>query len=625
MSKSSKNESHQAPFSLTVMEEDKQCKEFPLNSKTILIGRKGAEIVIADSRASRCHALIEISKEGKIKIKDLKSKNGTYINNRRITEGRFNIGDILLIGKTKLSLQDNRINKDSIAFEDTRIGIELSTNMKDFEKTQNLIKNSKKLSPKNSKLKMIDGAFCDIIFNDSKFKGHSRAVNDILHWDPKKRDYIDIYDSVPSAKDIIEKKPKGYSLEVTTLLSGNIISRDYLPLINGTYYAGKYKREGKVIEVPSLRDNKKISFIKVQKGTPFILRLPTFKIRNSKQCLDEDIDQVAIEKNDIFSIEQGMMQLLIRYSFIPPILSAPPILELNKKDVIKATSTLMLIIILASLSTLVHKKVEEPEEKKVSIIYKPQPKVKIENKFQPKDAAQTMASEASKKASNQQSKQNREKKTVKKVAKTSAPPSPSPKTYKKSTKLKNLFRSLSTSSNAPRIVQNSSTSSTTQSLTSSVQQVSGSGTVKTSYGSPGKLGAGTSGKYDLSTGSKGLSAKQGISKVSYKIPGAVVSGSGIDQKLLAKILKELIPQFKHCYQRELLKNEEIEGVINLLFRIHGNGTINNIKVKGENFSFSAQGNDCIKRAITTVRTRFPRPPKGGVADIKQPLDFSSTK
>ena len=628
MSTSSKIQAHESPFSLAVIGDD---KEFPLHSKSILIGRRGAEIILDDSRVSRCHALIEINKEGKIKVKDLKSKNGTYINNKRITENRLNLGDVLLIGKTKLSLQDNRKDKDTttiIEFEDTRIGVKLPENLQDPEKTQKTIKNSQKLSKAISRLKMVDDALCDIVFDDSKFQYNTKSMSDVLNWDSKKRDYIDVYDPIPSAKDILGGQPTGYSLEVSTLLSGNLVSRDYLPLKNGTYYAGALKQEAKVIEVPNFRDKKKLAFIKVQNGSPFLLRLPAFKIRKLKEYVDEGNDQVTIEKDDVLSIEQGVTQLLVRYSTLPPILSHPPAFDVDKKDIKKVVGLLILVLVLASLSTFFRKTVEEPEEQKVSIIYKPKPKptVEVENKFQPKSEKQSVQSEASKKASDQQSKQDREKKTVQKVAKTPTPSAPKPKSYQKSKKLKNLFRSLSSSSNAPRVVHNSSsTSTTTQSLTSSVQQVSGSGTVKASQGSPGKLGTGSAGSYDRSTGSKGLSSKRGVAKVAYKVPGAVISGSGIDRNLLAQILKELIPQFRHCYQRELLKNKKVEGVINLFLRIHGTGMINNIKVQGESASFSSQGNNCIKKAIATVGRRFPRPPKGGVADIKQPLDFSAAK
>ena len=92
--------------------------------------------------------------------------------------------------------------------------------------------------------------------------------------------------------------------------------------------------------------------------------------------------------------------------------------------------------------------------------------------------------------------------------------------------MKNLFKSLS-SSGTPRLVKDSSSFQTT-SLTS-VREVSGKKTgVSPANTKPlGEIGGGEDGKFDLSTGSRGLASKKGVSKVSYNIPSADISG-GID-------------------------------------------------------------------------------------------------
>ena len=99
----------------------------------------------------------------------------------------------------------------------------------------------------------------------------------------------------------------------------------------------------------------------------------------------------------------------------------------------------------------------------------------------------------------------------------------------------------------------------------------------------------------------------------YNIEAAVVSG-GIDAELLSKMLRELIPQFQHCYQRELVRNKNLEGVVDLYFRITPKGRAVDVRVKGKQFSFSSNGDACMKKIFNLVK--LPRPPGGGVVDVK---------
>ena len=188
--------------------------------------------------------------------------------------------------------------------------------------------------------------------------------------------------------------------------------------------------------------------------------------------------------------------------------------------------------------------------------------------------------------------------------------------------MKNFFKNKS-SSGAPRVVKDAG-SPTEKSLTS-VREVSGAkgGISASAAKSLGKIGGGgLDGSYDFSTGSRGLSSKKGVSKVGYNIEAAVVSG-GIDAELLRKILRELIPQFQHCYQRELVRNRNLEGVVDLYFRITPAGRATDVRVKGKRFSFGSEGEACVKKIFNLVK--LPRPPGGGVVDVKQALNFSSLK
>lgn len=66
-----------------------------------VIGRKGSDVTIKDQKVSKNHARIkEISR--KIIIEDLKSTNGTFVNNERIIAQELQSGDLISVGDTKI-------------------------------------------------------------------------------------------------------------------------------------------------------------------------------------------------------------------------------------------------------------------------------------------------------------------------------------------------------------------------------------------------------------------------------------------------------------------------------------------------------------------------------------------
>ncbi|MBU0676536.1 MAG: FHA domain-containing protein [Verrucomicrobia bacterium] len=68
-------------------------KEIPLEETTLTIGRSSdADVVIRDEKASRIHCGIRFE-DGAFFVKDLKSKNGIYVNGQRIESARLSPGD----------------------------------------------------------------------------------------------------------------------------------------------------------------------------------------------------------------------------------------------------------------------------------------------------------------------------------------------------------------------------------------------------------------------------------------------------------------------------------------------------------------------------------------------------
>ena len=61
--------------------------------KELIVGRDmDCDVTISDRQVSRFHAKLEPIKDGKVRIVDLDSKNGTYVNGERIN-GTYVLGD----------------------------------------------------------------------------------------------------------------------------------------------------------------------------------------------------------------------------------------------------------------------------------------------------------------------------------------------------------------------------------------------------------------------------------------------------------------------------------------------------------------------------------------------------
>jgi pSer/pThr/pTyr-binding forkhead associated (FHA) protein len=80
--------------------------EMRLTADPITLGRTpDADIVLNDEKASRRHCGIRFE-NGRHRLKDLKSKNGTYLNDERIEEAELRPGDRIRIGSLILRVEE---------------------------------------------------------------------------------------------------------------------------------------------------------------------------------------------------------------------------------------------------------------------------------------------------------------------------------------------------------------------------------------------------------------------------------------------------------------------------------------------------------------------------------------
>jgi pSer/pThr/pTyr-binding forkhead associated (FHA) protein len=83
---------------LVMIKEDGQTREFPIGPGTTTIGRKeDCELRIPLAEISRKHATVIVG-EDKVTVRDAGSANGTYVNNRRVSEQDLSAGDHVVVG-----------------------------------------------------------------------------------------------------------------------------------------------------------------------------------------------------------------------------------------------------------------------------------------------------------------------------------------------------------------------------------------------------------------------------------------------------------------------------------------------------------------------------------------------
>src|ERR1051325_4268135 len=81
---------------------DQVLKEYELGAHALKIGRLPDNTVVIDNPAVSSHHARIVYENGKFVLEDLKSTNGSYVNEQRVNRHTLENGDMVLIGKHKL-------------------------------------------------------------------------------------------------------------------------------------------------------------------------------------------------------------------------------------------------------------------------------------------------------------------------------------------------------------------------------------------------------------------------------------------------------------------------------------------------------------------------------------------
>ena len=89
-------------LSLIVMAGPRKGQIVDVSENPFTLGRETGILGLLGKQISRIHASVEIYEDQSIVIRDIGSTNGTFVNNRKISETKLKDGDVIRLGNVEL-------------------------------------------------------------------------------------------------------------------------------------------------------------------------------------------------------------------------------------------------------------------------------------------------------------------------------------------------------------------------------------------------------------------------------------------------------------------------------------------------------------------------------------------
>lgn len=589
----------QGQFSIRCLDQRIQ-DTFITDKKKILIGsNEASDLKILDKSVSSYHAFICLIGDDGFMVKDLYSEGGVFVNGNRIDECFVTPGDVLTIGTLSFSID---------AVENSAPAINIDETIAFAKEAMAHIE----LPPREG-LVFIDGEYCDIQFDESDY----RPLTSFLKTEFS-GNFVDLDQTIEPLE--ISHSVKTKKLEIISYMNGMMMDIAYLELKDGDYSLS-----------PEKKSKFDIHFATIPKTKIFSIKNGDLRFYPQEGVYPSvPWDQVTL--SDPFFLTLGAEQLSMRFVDTAVKWKGIPLFYRDREFFQQAGKVFagiflpMLLLLFVSLPEI------EPDQETVAVVYKLP--IRMKNPTEVQEKSDVKAEVLTSKTENSGHKENEQNPTrvesaaasqkQKVVAKASAPmaapAAPVQTTPVKAYEFQTSVAMNSLVGDAPKINTNGSASKASVSDASfnagsadDGALVAGSDIGVSKFNGSDKKGSG-SGSY----GSRGLASKSGFDS-SYLEPKTVVLGS-MDPELLRKILREYIPQFRHCYQQELIGNsDKIKGVIDLNFTISAEGKVSTHNIHAKDARFSKKGIGCMGQVLTLID--FPKPKGGGVVDVRQPLNF----
>lgn len=98
--------------------------------------------------------------------------------------------------------------------------------------------------------------------------------------------------------------------------------------------------------------------------------------------------------------------------------------------------------------------------------------------------------------------------------------------------------------------------------------------------------------------------------------GLVVAKGSLGRNTIQRVIRRHLPQFRYCYEKQLIKQPRLQGRVTTSFTISAKGRVMSATAKGMPHLVSR----CVQMALK--RMTFPRPPGGGIVQVTYPFVFS---
>lgn len=615
--------------------------DFTPAQKKIMVGRSSAcDLQIDHPSVSHYHAFL-IVENGGFTVIDLASENGVSIGGKLIERSFAAAGDVIKLGAIELHLEEIVETKKS---ELQLIDHDQET-LKLSERDLGVLLPE---LPPHPGLVVIDGEYCDIIFDEKDFTPKPVATVFESARELDFQSYIDVEENAQTLP--ILRNSDADAVEVVVLSNGVVLSVDYFSKKSKSKILLSSKRHQKnTVLVPSLDLDEDIEFIRLSNQEVKVHKIPDCfasktKLsdktgKNAQTNLFASSDAILLPADERLVFTSQTIQVIIRTTKAPPSLRPAPFFGRDREFQKQTSQIFGAIMGLCLLLLFVDVTVNPPEEKKIAVIYRKAVKApEVSNEKSTSDVSKVdedmgvkqekqpekevkMAQKMEQKAPTKQTqaKTPAQAAPAPAAAAVKVPEKPKMKAYefKAKTSLSSLMGSTEALKNNNARADSRNLAAATGFSASSTN--SASALKADASSNVGSLGSDVSGNFDTSSGARGLSNKAGID-TTYMDPKTVVLGS-MDPELLRKILREYLPQFRHCYQQELERSENAKGVVDLQFRINQNGSVSNVDIASKAAKFSKAGSNCMANVLKVIP--FPKPKGGGLVDVKQPLNFFS--
>ncbi len=640
----------------------------------VIVGRvESCDIVIPNITVSAVHAVIEITKDS-MKIYDMNSTNGTFVNGKSLIQQEIKLGDKIKFADVEFIFEEYTLSSDLPPVLDSL----------EPEKGSASILPSAPI-PKQSQYGASDVEKILPVAPDlEKEKDETPYIVYPLASDPKAEFSEYIFEDVDTLYPIFKYEIGRTSVEIIILFNDVVYSVDYLPYIKGQYHLVGEKPQKNDVEFAYLGKQDRIPFVEVANDSVHIHKLNGYEFfhlsdKEEKQN-SEKAQSFILGHDDLVRFKKGELEIYVRNVGAPPKVAKAPFFR-RDKDFKKYILMMFFMILLPLIGLQTFEVNEEIEKEKAperiaTILYKKKLVVsqnkaventkkalkKIQKTPQKKETPKKEQKAESKTSpqKNQESKKVVEKdpgqkdvKIVRDVKKGTKSPVKKAETLKsvqrankpgvgalssasrasnfkspnkghvetyRSADFKSTVSSLLAKGGAFKNTKSASGSGSSSLTGANVGGGSTGGLKSADIASPvGSLSGATTGRFDTSKGAEGLSNKRSIYTAG--IPSETVILGSMDPDIIRQILKEHIPQFRYCYQKELESNSNISGVVRLDFIIGASGHVSRASVGGKGIPVDVRR--CVGNVLRGIQ--FPSPKGGGQVEVKQPINFQAKK